>query len=312
MSRSCHSATFSSAGRHRHADEAGETGEVLAEDRVALVRHRRAALLADVERLLGLEHLGALEVTDLHRQPLDRGGDHRQGGEIGGVAVAGDDLGGDGLDAQAHLFGDVRLHTRVDAGEGADRPGDGAGGDLESRHRQPLPRADEFGVVAGELEAECGRLGVDAVAAAHRRRHLVLEGAALEGGEDEFDILHQQVGGAAELDGEGGVVDVRRGHALVQESRLRPHDLGDVGQEGDDVVFGLALDLVDAVDIEDHVAAALPDRLGGELRDDAQFRHGVGGVGLDLEHDLETGLRRPDRGGLGSGVAGDHEGGLAA
>ena len=38
----------------------------------------------------------------------------------------------------------------------------------------------ELGIGLGELEAEGGRLGVDAVRAADGRRHLVLEGAALD------------------------------------------------------------------------------------------------------------------------------------
>ena len=46
MSRSCHSATFSIAGTTARADDAGEAGEILGQHRVALVRHRRAALLA--------------------------------------------------------------------------------------------------------------------------------------------------------------------------------------------------------------------------------------------------------------------------
>ena len=63
-----------------------------------------------------------------------------------------------------------------------------------------------------------------------------------------------------------------------------------VGQEGEDVVFDLALDLVDAVGVPDRVAALFPDPRRRGLGDDAQLGHGVGGVRLDLEHDLETGL----------------------
>ena len=48
--------------------------------------------------------------------------------------------------------------------------------------------------------------------------------------------------------------------------------------------------------------------LRGRLGDDAEFGHGVAGVGLDLEPDPEARLRRPDRGHLGAGVAGDHDG----
>src|SRR5207302_693072 len=102
-----------------------------------------------------------------------------QGREIGRVPVARDDLGGDRLDGQAQLFGDIFLHPRVDVGEGADGAGDRAGGDLELRHGQPLPGADELGVVAGELQAEGGGLGVDAVAAPDCGRVAVLVGARL-------------------------------------------------------------------------------------------------------------------------------------
>ena len=43
----------------------------------------------------------------------------------------------------------------------------------------------------------------------------------------------------------------------MQEARFGPHDLGDVGQEGDDVVLDLALDLIDARDVERRLAAFL-------------------------------------------------------
>ncbi len=87
------------------------------------------------------------------------------------------------------------LDARIDVGEGADGAGDGAGGDLRARRLQPRLRAREGGVVAGELEAEGGRLGMDAVAAADGRRELVLEGAPLQGGEQAVEILQQNVRG---------------------------------------------------------------------------------------------------------------------
>ena len=133
MSRSCHSATFSSAGSDIAADHPREAREVLGQHRVALVRHRRAALLARREIFLGLEHFGALQVADLGRQPLDRRGDHAERGEEHRVPVARDDLGRDRLDRQSELGGDMLLDARVDVGEGADRAGDGAGGDVVAR-----------------------------------------------------------------------------------------------------------------------------------------------------------------------------------
>ena len=68
MSRSCHSATFSSAACALPRSTRARPGDLLALDRVALVRHRRGALLAGAERLLHLAHLGALQVADLGRE----------------------------------------------------------------------------------------------------------------------------------------------------------------------------------------------------------------------------------------------------
>ena len=77
MSRSCQSATFSRPGLRVAAQHAGQARDPLGDDRVALVRHRARALLALAERLLDLAHLGALEVPDLGRQPLERGAGER-------------------------------------------------------------------------------------------------------------------------------------------------------------------------------------------------------------------------------------------
>ncbi len=44
----------------------------------------------------------------------------------------------------------------------------------------------------------------------------------------------------------------------MHEARFRPDDLGEMRQEGDDVVLGLALDLVDARDVEGRVARPSP------------------------------------------------------
>ena len=144
---------------------------------------------------------------------------------------------------------------------------------------------------------------MDAVAAPNARRQAMLERPALEGREHEFGVFEQEVGGAGQLHRQRGVVHVGRGHALVQEARLGTDDLGDVSQEGDDVVLGFTLDLVDTVDIEDGLAAPRPDRLGGRRGNGSERGHGVGGVRLDLEHDAEAGGRRPYGGRLRARVA---------
>ena len=92
----------------------------------------------------------------------------------------------------------------------------------------------------------------------------------------------------------------------MHEARLGADDFRQMGQEGDDVVLGLALDLVDPGDVENHVAGLGPDRPCGFLRDDPQFRQRVSRMRLDLEPDLEARLRLPDGGHLRAGIAGNH------
>ena len=104
----------------------------------------------------------------------------------------------------------------------------------------------------------------------------------------------RMIGGARQLNIQAGVQHVGRRHALMNKARFRSHDLRQVGQEGDDVMLDLALDLVDPRHVEFGVAAFLPDLFRGLLRDHAQFGQGIGGVRLDLEPDAEFGLGRPD------------------
>ena len=85
-----------------------------------------------------------------------------------------------GSTLQAELGRDMLFDRGRNVGEGADRAGNRAGGDVVARRDQPLAVAREFGIGLRELEAEGRRLGMDAVAAADGRRQLVLECAALE------------------------------------------------------------------------------------------------------------------------------------
>src|SRR5262249_7252926 len=77
-------------------------------------------------------------------------------------------------------------------------------------------------------------------------------------------------------------------------------------EKRDHVVLDLALDRVDARDVEDGVLALGPDRLGGILGDHAELGQRVGRMRLDLEPDAIARLRVPDRGHLGTGVARNH------
>src|SRR5215467_1529063 len=92
----------------------------------------------------------------------------------------------------------------------------------------------------------------------------------------------------------------------MYETRLRPHDLGKMREERNHVVLDLALDRIDARDVEFGLLAFLPDRLGRSLRDDAELGHGVGRMRFDLEPDAVARLRVPDRGHFRPSVARDH------
>jgi hypothetical protein len=151
------------------ANQTGEAGQVLAQHRVALVRHRRGALLAGEKILLGFQtSVRCRWRISVARRSIEEAMTPSVAEEHG-VPIARDDLGGDRLGLQPELFGDIFLDLRVDIGEGADGAGDGAGRDLGARRDEPGAVAGKLGIGLGQLDAEGGRLGMDAVAAADGR-----------------------------------------------------------------------------------------------------------------------------------------------
>ena len=138
MSRSCQSAWFSMRGRGVAAHHAREAGDVLEAPGVALVRHRRGALLARAELLLDLAHLGARQVAELDGDLLEARGDQRERVDERGVAVALHDLGGRRLEADAEPRAHRLLHRGRQVREGADGARDLADRRLGGRAREPL------------------------------------------------------------------------------------------------------------------------------------------------------------------------------
>ena len=295
--------------RHGRAHDAGEAGEVLAQDGVLLVGHGRRALLALAEGLRRLPHLASLQVPDLDREALDRAGDDAEHGEVHRVTIARDDLGRDRLRREPHLRRDMRLHLRRHAREGSDGTGDRAGRDLAARRLQPLPRPGELGIVARELEPEARGLGMDAVAAADAEGPLVLDGAALQSRRHGADAAFEQGAGPVELHREASIEDIGRGEALVDETRLGPHVVREVGEEGDHVVPGLALDRIDLHGIDQRVRVLVDraiERFRRRRRRLAERDLSVERMALDLQPDREAGLRCPDGNHLRPGIARDH------
>ena len=171
MSRSCHSATFSSEASAFAAHQPGEARDLLAAHRVALVRHRRGALLPRAEGLLDLAHLGLLQRADLGRELLEARRDERERRHHLGVAVALEDLRGDGRRQQPELRADRLLDLGRQVRERPHGARELAVGDRGPGAVEPRELALQLRVPQRELQAERHRLGVHAVRAPdHRRR----------------------------------------------------------------------------------------------------------------------------------------------
>ena len=285
------------------AQDASEAAEPLGDDRVALVRHRRGALLTLGERLLDLAHLGPLEVADLGREALDPRARNRDPGEQHGVPVTRDHLGRDVLRPEAQLLHhpalDRRRHRRI----GPDRPGDLADGDLLEGVLETAQVPVGLERERCQLQAEGRGLSVDAVGAADAEHVAEFARApdqriavdARAGDDDLAGLLQLQcqrvvddvVGGEAVVEPAAGVADRRRDH--VDERRH--------------VMTGGPLALLDRLDGEGRLLAALA---GVRLGDHALLGPGIDGGELHLKERLHASLRRPDGADLLAGVAGDH------
>jgi hypothetical protein len=242
------------AGTHgRHAHQAGKAGQVFGQHRVALVRHRRRALLALGEELLGFQHLGALQVADFGGKTLDRGGDDAQRGEEHAWRSRGITWVETGsaepqlLATCASTRGSMlaKVPTAPEMAQVAISSRGihaGARGSGRTRHKPGHFQAE--GVGSAWMPWLRPMVTVSLCSNARRFRRPAARPCP-SSRRSARDQLHV----------EAGVEHVRRGHALVHEAGIRPDDLGEMGQEGDDVVLGFPLDLVDAVDVEGGGAA---------------------------------------------------------
>ena len=175
------------------AKHVGKTTELLGAPRVALVRHGAGALLrARGERLLYLADLGALEMTYLEGERLDRRAERGARVEQLGVAVAGDHLRGR-RGPKPELFTDVRLDLRVDVGVRADRAGDLADGDGLACVLEADAVVAELQGPERELAPERDRLRVDPVRAAGHRGAVVLTCPPGDRGLELVDLPENQI-----------------------------------------------------------------------------------------------------------------------
>ena len=303
MSRSCHSATFSSEAR-------------------AFVRTRRARpatcsqptgflLWGMAEEPFWPEPKGSstsrtsvfwrarISVANFSRLAAIEG----EGGHHLGVPVALEDLRRDGRGQHPEPCADRLLDLRGQVREGAHRARQLAERDVGPRPVEPRELPLQLRVPQRHLQAEGHGLGVDAVGAADHRRVLVAQGPLLHRLHEVEEVGADEVAGVAHQDGEGGVHHVRGGEPVVQPAPLGPHALRHAGDEGDHVVLDLLLDLLDARDVE---AGLLLDRGEGLLRHDAAPDEDLGGGDLHLQPGREAVLVGPQASHLGTRVARDH------
>ncbi len=205
------------------------------------------------EEFFRFQHLGALEDGGFGGHALHRGGDDAERGEEHGGAVARNHLGRDRLDGESHLLRDMCSQRRVRSARSS-RPRRRSRGWRCRRAPRPGGRAvalESSALGLRQLGVEGGRLGMDAVRGGRWSRPMLCSKARFFSAASSRSISSMRMSAArASCTEETGVEHVGRGHALVDEVRFRPDDLGQMGQEGDDVVLHLGLDGVDAADVE--------------------------------------------------------------
>ena len=285
------------------ADQAGKAGHVLGGDGVLLVRHGRGALLALGEAFFHFQHLGALQMAQLHAQAFDAAGQDGQGGEEMGIAVTLHDLGGVRVHGQAQTGQGLFLQFGGKEGVGAHGAGDLAHAHALDTGLDALQMALELGVEAGHLEAEAGGFGMDAVGAAHAEHALVLAGQGFQRSQHLFDVFHDELAGLHEQIAVGGVHDVGRRTAQMDVAGVGAHLFFQRSEEGDDVVTGGLLDLEDAVHVD---VGLFPDGLHGLGGHAAQFGPGLAHGHFHSQPGAVTVLQGPDAAHGGPGVALNH------
>ena len=135
----------------------------------------------------------------------------------------------------------------------------------------------------------------------------VLACAALEGGEKLVEVAINR--SAARMSWTAKLVSSTSVDVMPHGGSVPgAHELVDVREEGDHVVLNLALDCLDAGDVEDGLGALLPDPFGGLPRHESELGQRARRMCLNLEPDAEARLGRPDRRDGGAAVAGDHRG----
>ena len=274
---------------HAGAHFGGRGDDVLAQFRVALLRHRRAADRAGRHRLLDLAELGLHQRVDLAADLGAGRGEHAEEADVLGEVVA-ERAGRDRHRRHAEMPAHAGLHRRSllpERGEGARAAAEHRDKDAGRRLPEALDMADHFVDPDRRLVAEgCGH-GVLAVRAAGDR-HV---GAALgEIGRREQrigDQFQENVMRLAQDQQVAGLRDVLRRCAPMHPAAMRlADDPRQLPHQRHDRMAGAGETLIDALAVEAAELCGAGDRLGGFLGDDAELGLGTGQRDLDIEPGL--------------------------
>ena len=200
---------------------------------------------------IDLADLGVLEVPDLGREPLQGAAEDRDRRQQRGVPVALDDLGADRVDVEAELGEDLRLDVRPEVAVRPDR----ARRSCRSRsRRRPSARRRRSRSTSNAQPASFSPNVIGSAWTLWVRPIISvsasLRARAIERRQQAVAVAQEEPAGVAELEREGRVDDVAARQPEMEVAALRPDGLGDLADEGDDVVVGGLLDLGDPLGID--------------------------------------------------------------
>ena len=247
-------------------------------------------------------------MPDLERDLFERRGHQRQRGDIIGMPVARDHLRSDGRRPQSQPLADALFGLRADMPESSHRARNLSHPHALRGGGKAREIALDFVVPQRQLQPESDRLGMDAVRSSDLHRVFELERARLQDLRQLVDALENQLGRAAHHQGLRGVDDVVGGQPVMQPARRvglagRGQAFGNRGGERDDVVLDLALDFMDALQIEAGMFAKQARRLWRHV---VRFGQRFGGGQLHFQPLAIFVLLAPDARHLRAGVACDH------
>ena len=159
-----------------------------------------------------------------------------------------------------------------------------------------------LGVPVGQLEAKRDGLGVNAVGTADHGCVFEFPGAAFQHGGKFFQVGGDDRGRLLDQQRLRSIDHIIRSQAVMKPARVRPHDFGHGGGEGDDIVADFRFDLGNPVQVE---ISPLTNGPGSVLRHHAGFSQSLRGRDFDRQPGAKAILIAPDAAHVRAGIAWD-------